>query len=278
MYVQPPAIPDTPESKTEEDNVSYKELHDQSIREIAQEEPKKEEKVEVEKKQEEKPIDIEEVAKKSADEAARKVLEEQREQEERELEQKQKEEESKIDPKDKAKAEYEQMRADFEKENGRNPTWDELAIKIEERTIAKLEERQKERLRIEEEKNKKDLAEREEETKRINTFVDDELNDLYNAGELTRIKDPNNPSDQGVIERRELMKTWMEVNNERRAKGLPEIISATRIHRFYYKRPSAQPPGADAPVSGSRNSSVTSDGDQSYSYQDLKKPWYSFGR
>lgn len=172
--------------------------------------------------------------------------------------------------------------ATFKAKEGRPPTYWEAqnfvkdAVKEDlKRELKEEAEQERQTQATQEEEAKKQRAAEEE---RINTIVDDELQDLYNNGKMTKIQDPNNPSDQGVVERKALFQTWADVNNDRRAKGLPDIYSATRIFEFYYKKPNAQPPGANAPVQGNRGSATPPSDEESYSNADLKKPWSFFRR
>src|SRR3990167_8094823 len=199
------------------------------------------------KKEEEK--DFEETTKKiaqeAAEEAARKVVEESKKVEPP------KEEVNEPEPQEK---EYEDWVEGFQKDKGRRPTYMEamefVSTKVEENIAKKEEVKVKEA----EETQKQQQQEQQEERDRINRFVDDELQELYSSGRLTKIEDPNNPSDQGVIERKALFQAWQTVNQQRRTEGKPEIISATRIFEFYYKKPNQQPAGEQAPIAGAQNS------------------------
>lgn len=164
--------------------------------------------------------------------------------------------------------------------NKRDPTYTEALNFLAEKAAIINEYRQAEKVRVQEEEAEKSRQATEEENKRVNTFVDDELSELYRGNKLTKIQDPNNPSDQGVVERKSLFTRWAEINNDRRSKGLPEIISATRIATGidesgvpYWKKPNAQPAGENAPVMGSRSSSTSPDAEQEYTNADLKRPW-----
>lgn len=272
---------------------TYEELHKEELRDIAEnkELPNQETETETEKKakeleqkeketpkEEEEEVPIEDVIK----ETTQKALEEQERIRKEQEEAARIEAEKNKDP----KTEYQEIVDEFEKKEGRTPTWEELAIKIEERATKKFLQLQeeKEQKTLEEQKQKEEEQKRiqqqtEEETKKLNEVVDDELNDLYKSGKLTKIQDPNNPSDQGVIERKSLFARWQEVNTERAAKGLPQIVSATRIAEFYWKKPSAQPAGADAPIMGNKGSATPPSSEKSYTYEEVHgKPWSFFKR
>lgn len=255
---------------------SYDELQKQSIGEIAEGKPVTPEPP----KEPETPATPQPTVEEIAEQAARKVLDEQETKRVADEETKKKEEES-AQPTDEEKA-YLDWEAKFKAQENRPPTYREALTFVKGQTKEEI----KNELKAEQDQAIKEQQTREEEaTKtreaeqtRVNTIVDDELADLYNANKLTKIQDPNNPNDQGVLEKKALFETWMTVNNQRRAEGKTDIISATRIYEFYYKKPNAQPAGGNAPVQGNHGSSTPTSGEQEYSYADLKKPWSWFGR
>lgn len=256
-------------------NYKYEEIAKESMSEIAHETPPVVEEKPVEPVVEEKSLD--EIGKKIAKDAANAVLEKQKADAEAAEEARKAAE---VTPPTEKERIYTEWAEKFNQEKSRPPTYLEAMEFVEEQAIAKIEERQQTQ-RVEEAKRAEDAQKaQDEETKRINTFVDDELAELYRGNKLTKIQDPNNPSDQGVLERKSLFTKWAEVNNDRRAKGLPDIISATRIAQGidetgkpYWTKPNAQPAGADAPVMGSRSSTTPPDDGQQYTNADLKKPW-----
>ncbi len=267
---QTPVTPPEDPGYTNED-LKKESLHDIAANTEAPKEPevKEEKPVEppIEDKKEETPANVPD-SKVIAEEAAQAVLDKQKEAE--------KVEEPVVAD---TKTEYQKIVDDFAAEKGRTPTWDELAEKIEERTIAKIDERQEAARKAQEAEQATRQAQVDAENKRINSFVDDELSDLYANGKLTPVKDPKNESDQGVVERKALFAAWKDVNDKRRAEGKPEIISATRIYEYYYKKPNAQPRGADAPIVGNRGSSSTPQDEKSYTYDEIhRKPFSFFGK
>jgi hypothetical protein len=266
----------TPEETTEP-TYTNEELHKQSIKEIASttEIPEKVEKVD----EEEPEIPLEEVGKKIAHDTARALLDEQDARAKAMKEQELADEKAKIEAQRTPEKEYEEIRDKFEKEQGRTPTWNELAVKIEERTLERLEKKQRE-AQEQAAKEQKTLQEQQEATnKQLNAVIDDELADLYKAGKLTKIKDINNLQDPGVIERRELFRQWNDVNIARKAAGQPEIISPTRMYEFYFKKPNTQPKGADAPVFGNKGSSEIPSDAQKINYaRDIAGKRWSFFR
>lgn len=255
-----------PEGQEPKDDFSYADLHKESVKDVAIETPKEEPVKETPKEEpKDEGEDLDVVGKKIADETAKRVLEEQKIA-------KDAEDAAKIPPKD----EYEEWEKKQTEEKGRPPTYKEALEFVKEQAKKEIRAEQEEQVKAEEIKKTEATKAQEDERKRINTFVDDELQDLYNAGKLTKIIDSKNPSDQGVVERKALFAKWAEVNAERRAAGQPEIISATRIYEFYYKKPNAQPAGGDAPVAGSQSSGTPPAGEDEIDYKDIKKPWSFF--
>lgn len=166
----------------------------------------------------------------------------------------------------------------FTADNNRRPTYLEAMNYV--KTVA-IEDIKAEQAAEAEKKQQEQTAlenQRTEENKRLDEVIDDEMEDLYNAGKLTRIKDANNPNDQGVIERKALFAKWAEINAQRAKDGKPQIISATRVYDFHYQKPNAQPPGANAPVAGANNSGVAPSEETKLDYlKDVKgKPWSWF--
>lgn len=275
-----PVQPAGGQAMPEDPGYSYDELQKESLRQIASntDEPNKAPKEEPtpEEKPEEPPVEepevpLEDFAKQVAEETTQKVLERQRLEAE---EAAKKEQEAAVkDPKE----EYQEIVKEFQEKEGRAPTWDELAVKIEERTIEKLTARQQaEAKRIQDEQEAQQKQQTTEQ-QQLDSHIDDELEDLYRTNKLTRIKDPSNPSDPGVIERKSLFQAMYDVNKQRQATGKELIASPIRVAEFYWKRP-VQQPGADAPVSGNKASGQSTDQEQEYSYTDLKKPWSFFRR
>lgn len=171
---------------------------------------------------------------------------------------------------------YEEWASKFNKDNERQPTYLEAMEFVETRAVAKIEAKQAEAARVAQEQKEANDRKIQEDTQKINAVVDDELEDLYKGNKLTRVKDPTNPNDQGALERKSLFAKWAEVNQERRTKGLPDILSATRIAEFYWQKPNSQPAGNDAPIAGNRGSATPPSSEQEYSYKDIKKPWRFF--
>ncbi len=268
-----PVVPQ--EEQVNDLGYKYEDLQKETVREIAANtELPKEESAKTEEKPviEEKEITLDEVGKDIAEKTATAMLAAQEARDKVAEETRVKAEEDAKKPAT-PQEEYQQIVNEFTTKEGRVPTWDELAVKIEERTIEKIESRQKAQQAEQIERAKQANVAHEEDAKKLNAYVDDEMQDLYTSGKLTPIKDAKNPSDQGVIERKELFRQWGEVNRQRLSEGKPEIISATRIYDYFYKKPNTQPAGATAPIAGNKSSAVIPSKEQDYTYADLKKPW-----
>lgn len=211
-------------------------------------------------------LSAEEIAKQTADEI---------EAREKAAAEEQAKKEAEAQPTDKEK-EYLAWEDEFKKRENRPPTYSEALKFVGDQAVAEIEARAAEKDRVAQEEQEKAQKAQEESDKQLNAIVDDELNELYNAGKLTKIQDPNNPSDQGVVERQALFAKWQEVNMDRKTRGLPPIVSPIRIYDFYYTKPNAQPPGANAPVAGNKGSATPPSSEQSYTYQDIRRPWSFF--
>jgi len=97
-----------------------------------------------------------------------------------------------------------------------------------------------------------------------------DLEEIYAAGFLKRpvnVEEINNPTttDEGAKKTQEIFDFGVKLNTERKTKGLPPVDSLNKIFFLHYqpymkaqgKTQSKQVAGADAPVSPSRNQSVT---------------------
>jgi len=265
-----PIVPQ--EEQTPTVDYTHEELQNESFRDIAENKELPQE--EVKEEQPETPEDTQTLK----DEERRAIIEEAKAEVLKEFEEKN--EPAVVEEVSDEDKEYLDWEKQFNSQNSRPPTYQEAMKFVKGQAIEEIKadlKREEEEIETKKQEEQTRIdAEREENEKKINAVVDDELNDLYNAGKLTKIQNPANPSDQGVIERKALFSKWQEVNTERRTKGLPDITSATRIYEFHYTKPNAQPPGADAPISGNRGSESATGDEQSYSYSDIKKPWSFF--
>lgn len=286
-----PIIPQ--DEQTPDPGYTHEDLQKESLKDIVSntEEPKAPEVETPPVEEPVKPTISDEDRQAIADEAITKAKaeweeEQRKKQEDAEFEEKKKQVETNISEEDRL---FNEWAADYEKTNGKPASVSEakqwLREKVEQETQLKQDEQKRiqdeetrQKSESEAEEQRRVQSEIDERDKQLNAIVDDELNDLYNAGKLTKIQDPSNPSDQGVVERRTLFQKWQEVNADRRSKNLPEITSATRIYEFYYQKPNAMPAGENAPIQGNRGSSVTPEGQQDYSYSDIKKSWNFFKR
>lgn len=127
------------------------------------------------------------------------------------------------------------------------------------------------------EKNKKDMetyqAQQGEQTKRINDYIDRELEELYEEKKIPRIKDKDDVNDPGIVARKALFQSMLDVNDQLRKDNKPAEYSIYKIFTKFYKSPSRQPAGADAPVSLGRSRASEGDTEQ-VKYADIhRKSW-----
>lgn len=234
-------------------------------------EKEKEVEKEIEKK---KPIEDEETIvdfdpDKFAEQAAEKVTQRLAEEEKRKIdEQKVAEQKEKME---------DEMVPIFERE-GRNPTdYNEIvreSNRIAELKFTKILEQREETARLKAEEDAKareaSLAKSKQFEEDFNKMLDEELTELYQNGKLPKIVDENNPDDVGKKAKFELFKTMKEVNDKRVQSGQLPITSISRIFNNYYKGPSSQPAGADAPISAGRGV-VTEEKEEVMPYAKLHK-------
>lgn len=175
------------------------------------------------------------------------------------------------------KDEYQEFFDKIKAEKGREPNWIELSKFLNEQAIATVEKRQEDKAKVAQEEEEKARKSQEELSKRYNAQIDEELEEIYNKGDLTPIKDAKNPSDQGVVERKALFQAMLDVNIQRQKEGKPPILSISRIfYGGYYTKPNVQPAGADAPVSMG-SGSPAGESEQEIDYvKDVKRPWSAF--
>lgn len=173
--------------------------------------------------------------------------------------------------------EYEQYAKDTWEKAGRPPTYTEALKFVAENTKKALLEEQKSQAEKAEEARKAHEAANASRQDEINKFIDKELEELYADGKLPKIKDPKDPNDYGVIARKALFQTMLEVNQKNQAENKPYEYSVYKIFHRHYKAPAKQPAGADAPVSAGSNRSSQPE-DDAFSYKDIKKPWHEILR
>jgi hypothetical protein len=250
-----------PEEKPAE--YSYDELHKEEVKDIASNtevpEEKSPEKPVEEKKSEvpEKPEEVIDTSK-LAEEVADKVVEKTKPPEEKPIE---KTEEEK----------YKEWANDFKTKEGKDPTWTDVATHLKEDAIKAIDDREAEKVRVAEETKK--VAEENDKklTDNFNKIVDEDLDDLYKSNKLTPIKDKANPSDQGILERKALFNTMLEVNTERAKEGKRPIYSIKEIYYEHYTKPNAQPAGENAPISVGKGAPSSGEEEQELDYnKDVK--------
>jgi hypothetical protein len=122
---------------------------------------------------------------------------------------------------------------------------------------------EKEKERIDKEAQEQTVAQREEQKKKfeedLQKELDTDLKTIYAAGDLPKVKDPNNENDEGNREFKNLFETAKRVNAERLAAGKP-LIRSMQVIRYgrdetgkpYYS-PLKDLPGGDAPVLGAES-------------------------
>lgn len=238
---------------------------------LAPEEKPKEE----EPKTEDKPVsapDLEAIKKEQADlaaKAAEEALTKQRELEKKEREEAKKAEEAKLEEEKRKEA----LKPKFTgKDKDGNPvpkSYEELAEESarigREQALAEFEEKQrweKEQARAAEaEKAKQEEEARqrmEEQSRALQSQIDEEVNELYSSGKLPRVVNKDDPNDPGNLALAELFKQGAELNQQRAKEGKPLITSLSRIYAVYYKPPKP-PAGADAPIQGNGQAPSTTE-------------------
>jgi hypothetical protein len=156
----------------------------------------------------------------------------------------------------------------------REPTWDEAlkwmgdytAQKVQNDLKAQQEKAAADAKAAQDQRQKQD----EEAVKTFNKKVDDQLEDLYVAGKLPRIKDPDDPNDIGKKARVALFQAMFDVNQKRAQEGKEPISSVKEIYYEHYTPPTAQPAGADAPVSPGRGGFSPTE-DKEFDYSEIRK-------
>lgn len=173
--------------------------------------------------------------------------------------------------KEEVKDEYGEWASAFEKSNGEAPTWKEAAEFIKEKAKAELKAENEKAWKDyqDTQKEKEDLTKQAEQ--KFNQELTEELDELYLANKLPKIKDKENPNDPGIVATTALLKTMSDINTARVAEGKEPIRSVSRIFTNHFKAPSRQPAGADAMMIDSRASSTSANEDREIDYfKDIK--------
>ena len=276
---KPVETPVEPPVEEKEPEYAYKDVHEKPVEEIAKNkevpevipEPTEEEKAKI--AAEEKAKADEEAAKKAEEEEKAVAPEELAEDISQRIAEKLSPKEEEV-AKDKYTEFFEKVKAD----KGRDPNWIELSQFLEEQAVLRVEQKQEEAKKEQEKQKEEETKATEAFTKRFNSQVDEELEELYKSRNLTPIKDSKNPSDQGVIERKALFQAMLDTNQKRAAEGKDAILSIARIfYGGYYTKPNAQPAGSEAPVSMGSGTPSSGENEQELDYnKDVKKPWSFF--
>lgn len=264
---------DTKDKIVEAPEVTYADIHDRSLSDIARDPEPVETPPEAPKEEpevvEEKPpqVNPEEIAERAAAKALE--LQESKRQEEKVEE---------VAPEKTDREKMQEYADEFAAKEGRNPTWLELAEQLKKDAVDELERRQQAKAQEQQAELEEQQAKQAEQDKNIMKLIDTELDDLYRLNKLPKIKDPNNDSDPGKVERKEFFAQWMKTNAERREKGLPEVVSASQMYYNYYKAPNTQVAGADAPILDSKGPMNSGAVERDIDYiKDIRgKSWHSF--
>jgi hypothetical protein len=259
-------VEETVTNSPESDETPYEDIHSKDMSEIAAETPAEEaapvepkEEVVPEIKPEEKPVEPvvdpekmkaevkEQVTKELADSITKAITGEKK---------------ATTEERDR----YEVIAEDFAKKNGRNPTWFELVrfIKEDIRTEMKTEQEQEQQKMQEERKRAEEDNKARSEA--FNKYIDEQLDELLKGGKL-----PNTAE-----ARKALFQAMYDVNTKRVQEGKQPIYSIKEIFYEHYTPPTAQPAGADAPVSAGRGN-IQPDSSEDYSYNEIRNtPWTGF--
>jgi hypothetical protein len=164
--------------------------------------------------------------------------------------------------KEKKSEKEDELLSPWAKEN-RNPhDYEEVAdwaVKKNEILARRNKEEQEIKAKQQQEINKRLETERQ---KVFNQHIDEQLNDLYENNRLPKIVNKDDPKDEGVIARKALFRTMLDVNKERVKEGKNPIYSIKEIYYEHYKAPKKEVAGADAPVfSGSGKFTPNTDKD-----------------
>jgi hypothetical protein len=92
-----------------------------------------------------------------------------------------------------------------------------------------------------------------QQTEGFNKFVDNDLEDLMASGKIPRAVNANDPNDPGVVARKALFQSMLDINLERQKAGRPYVFSIKEVFYEHYKAPETEVAGADAPVSPSKS-------------------------
>lgn len=163
----------------------------------------------------------------------------------------------------------------------RNPRdYDEIAEWAVQKAQIMADKRAKEAQDSSEKQKQAYAQSQKENADRINSFIDKELGELYEEGKLPKVKNKDDARDPGIMARQALFKTMLDVNQKLTSEGKPAEYSIYKIFTKYYKSPTRQPAGADAPISIGRSGQNDTDSDQQINYlKDIhKKSFYELLR
>lgn len=166
--------------------------------------------------------------------------------------------------------EYAEFQKGVWEKEGRAPTWTEALQFLKGSLRSELQKEQEQAQKTVAEQEEAEKTRKEAFVKQYNAKIDADLNDLYTSNRLPKIQDKDNPQDFGVVARRALFQTMLDVNNQRNAQNLP-LLSVKEVFYEHFKMPSTQgPAGYDAPVSMGRGAAQTT-GQDEMPYHELHR-------
>lgn len=236
-----------------------------------------------EAKTEEPKIDVEAVARKAAKEAAQEVAE-QAKQDKLEFQTKLDSILTKDADMQQKQKDADELIATWDKEKRLPKDYAELIQETMRIADAKMAQRQREAEKATKSETPKTEPTVDPQKQALDKFQSEivaDLNEIYSAKFMPKpqnMEEINNPNttDEAAKETQKLFEFGVKLNTERRARGLEPVTSINKIYFLHYKpyadaqpKNSNQPAGADAPVSPSRNQSVTS--------QNSPQPFYQKG-
>jgi len=157
----------------------------------------------------------------------------------------------------------------WEKE-GRNPKdYNEIANYVADLTQKRITDQQAEVQKQQQEDKAKQVEVQQKSNEEWNTYWNGQLDELRTEDKLPKIANAKDEKDAGKVAERGIFNQMFQHNIGRNSEGKPPI---TNIHEFfhrYYKNPTDQPPGADAPVSGGKKSVDEGKNKEEYTYEEI---------
>lgn len=153
---------------------------------------------------------------------------------------------------------------------GRNPKdyeevsdWGAEKVKI-------LQRREAEAERVKTEKETKLQKELEADRQKLfDKHIDEQLNDLIENKRLPKPINKDDPKDEGVVARKALFQTMLDVNKKRAENNKAPIYSLKEIFYEHYKAPKKEVAGADAPVFSGSGKFTPQGAEEEINYKDI---------